>query len=502
MSSRKKGVVFSYILLFIEVNSSLLFTPFLIKTLGPSEFGIYVLINSITAYLALLDLGVGNAIIRYMAKFHVNNDKNGQQNFLAAGTLFYGGVGLIAIIIGIVIQELIPSIFSKGLSASEITLSQLMFNITMLSAAVKLLFSIFDKTIIAFEKFVVSKSISIISIVLRVGLSVIVMVLGGKSIAIVTVNLIVTILVGVTSSSYVLFKLNIKPKFKGISFKFIREVILYSSFILIQMIATQINAMANQLLIGIIITSSAAIIGIYALGAQVSQYFQSIAGSINGVIMPGIVRLVENNVSKQEILNEMIRISRYVFIILGLIWTVFLVYGHDFINLWVGPNNLQAYWVGLIIMFPMTLSLSQSVGSQILWAMNQVKIQAYLKIGVTVLNIILSIFLIKWNPIIGAALGGAITILFGDVIVMNIVYRNIIQIPVNKYYFGIIKGVLPCLALSGLVGYSVKFIGFNGWLGFVLNCSVMIITYFIGLFLFGATNNEKKLIMSLIKINR
>ena len=64
--NRKTGVVLSYVLLVVEIFSTLLFTPFLIRTLGQAEYGIYQLVLSITAYLALLDLGVGNSVIRYI----------------------------------------------------------------------------------------------------------------------------------------------------------------------------------------------------------------------------------------------------------------------------------------------------------------------------------------------------------------------------------------------------------------------------------------------------
>ena len=73
--NRKTGVILSYVLLIVEIFSTLLFTPFLIRSLGQAEYGIYQLVISITAYLALLDLGVGNSVIRYIAKYRANNDK-------------------------------------------------------------------------------------------------------------------------------------------------------------------------------------------------------------------------------------------------------------------------------------------------------------------------------------------------------------------------------------------------------------------------------------------
>lgn len=79
--SRKIGVILSYALMIFEVLSTLLLTPFIISILGQAEYGVYKLVVAINAYLLLLDLGVGNAIIRYIAKYRVENDRNKERNF-------------------------------------------------------------------------------------------------------------------------------------------------------------------------------------------------------------------------------------------------------------------------------------------------------------------------------------------------------------------------------------------------------------------------------------
>ena len=74
--SRKIGLVFSYGVMITEIVSAMFVTPFIIRSLGQAEYGIYQLTSSITAYLIIFDLGVGNSVIRYMAKFRANNDRN------------------------------------------------------------------------------------------------------------------------------------------------------------------------------------------------------------------------------------------------------------------------------------------------------------------------------------------------------------------------------------------------------------------------------------------
>ena len=105
--NRKIGVIYSYVLMLCEIGSAMLFTPFLLKMLGTSQYGVYQLSSQITAYLMLLDLGVGNAVIRYMAKYRTEDHKQKQREFLGIATVFYFIIAVITVIIGIFPEMLI-----------------------------------------------------------------------------------------------------------------------------------------------------------------------------------------------------------------------------------------------------------------------------------------------------------------------------------------------------------------------------------------------------------
>ena len=103
----------------------------------------------------------------------------------------------------------------------------------------------------------------------------------------------------------------------------------------------------------------------------------------------------------------------------------FLVNGRHFIILWAGEANKQSYFVTMILMTAYLFVLTESIGTQILWAKNEHKEQALLKITIVLLNILLTVLLIKWNPLIGATLGTFMSLMLGDVVVMNVIFiRN------------------------------------------------------------------------------
>ena len=65
----KAGAVLNYVVILLNTLVGLVYTPFMLRTLGQSEYGLYSLIASVIGYLTVLDLGFGNAIVVYTAKY-------------------------------------------------------------------------------------------------------------------------------------------------------------------------------------------------------------------------------------------------------------------------------------------------------------------------------------------------------------------------------------------------------------------------------------------------
>lgn len=498
--NRKIGVILSYVMMIFEVLSTLLLTPFIIRTLGQAEYGVYKLSASVVAYLLLLDLGVGNAITRYIAKFRASGEKEQSQKFLGVATIYYTVIALVALIAGVVLIAVFPKAFAKGLTASEIKLGQELLFITMINAAVTLGTAVYNNVIIAYERFTVSKGVPIIQIIVRMALTVVMLKGGFGSVGIVMVNLLMTVVCRGFFIIYVLFRLKLRPKFKGIEISFVKEIILYSSMILIQMIATQLNATVDQILIGSLVASSAAILAVYSVGTQVTQYFQSMGTAFTGVLMPGIVKMVESGVDSKTLTDEMIRIGRIILIVLGLIWGGFLACGQQFITLWAGADNSNAYFVAVILMTAYMFILTESIGTQILWAMNQHKEQAILKGIIVLLNILLTVVLIKWQPLIGATIGTFISLVLGDVVVMNVIFRKKLKMNLGYYYKGLTKGILPCIAVATAVGFVARhFLKNGGWISLLLEVAIICLVYAVCILMFGMNTYEKNMVLSVLR---
>ena len=93
---RKRGAILSYVSIIISTIVQLLYTPLLIRMLGQSEYGLYSLVSSIIGYLTVLDLGFGNAIIVYTAKYREQKKYKEEQKLHGMFFAIFCIIGLIA----------------------------------------------------------------------------------------------------------------------------------------------------------------------------------------------------------------------------------------------------------------------------------------------------------------------------------------------------------------------------------------------------------------------
>ena len=65
VNERKAGIVLSYVSMFFSIVIGLIYVPMLLHFLGKEQYGLYQLMGSLIAYMAVMDFGLANTITRY-----------------------------------------------------------------------------------------------------------------------------------------------------------------------------------------------------------------------------------------------------------------------------------------------------------------------------------------------------------------------------------------------------------------------------------------------------
>ena len=82
-----RNVSTRYLAILAETVIGLVMLPFNLAHLGTAEYGLWVLLGSITVHFSVLDLGYGGALIKFMAQYRAHRNARALNEI--ASTLFF-----------------------------------------------------------------------------------------------------------------------------------------------------------------------------------------------------------------------------------------------------------------------------------------------------------------------------------------------------------------------------------------------------------------------------
>lgn len=82
MNEIKTGACINYISIIVRAATQFFLTPFTLSSLGENEYGIFMLSNSVIAWLSLTDFGLGVTVNKYIATYHAKKENDREAHFL------------------------------------------------------------------------------------------------------------------------------------------------------------------------------------------------------------------------------------------------------------------------------------------------------------------------------------------------------------------------------------------------------------------------------------
>ena len=498
INERKSGALLSYLSIIISTLVQLLYTPLLIRMLGQSEYGLYSLVSSIIGYLTVLDLGFGNAIVVYTSKYRVQKKYDEEKKLHGMFFIIFCLIGLVAAILGLVLFFITPLIFGATMSLLEIHKIKIMMIILTFNLAITFPFSIFSSIINAYEKFTYQKIISILNTLMKPALMIPLLFMGFKSIAMCMVISIVNVIVLLSNYMYCKKKLNVTIKFMGFDKKLFKTIFGYSFFIFLSVIVDKVNWSVDQFVLGSVAGTIA--VSVYAVASQINTLFINLSTAISSVMLPKMSKMVARNATNDQITDEFIKIGRIQYFIIFLMASGFVIFGKEFINLWAGPGFETSYYIAVILIIPLCVPLIQNLGISIMQAKNLHKFRAVLLALIALGNIIISIPLAKNYGGIGSAIGTALSLIIGNIIIINIYYNKKVGIDILKFWKEILKISIPfSIPVFLIVIIMNVFKITTGYLHLILFAFIYTIIYSLTCYFISMNNYEKEIINKVLR---
>ena len=335
----KIGAILSYLTLAANCISGIFFTPFIIRTIGESEYGLYQLIGAYVGYLSILDMGMSSSVTKYIARYYRAHDKLRENGFLSLSLLIYSFLSTVAIVGGIILYLKISVIFSQSLSADEIKKAKIMFLLLLASIVITMIGGIFRGTMNAYECFINTKGAELARVVVRVILIWALITSGGGAVGIVVVDVVVNAIFTLYRMLFCFIVIKIRFRLFSFNSYEIKDFAFFALFVFLDMLFDQLNWKVDNTIIGIKMSTVA--VTVYSIGANFSNYFMNFSIAIKSLFLPKVMHMESENATEDDYTSFLVHTGRLQGYLLFYLYIAFLLMGRQFIEIIIQMHGFR-----------------------------------------------------------------------------------------------------------------------------------------------------------------
>lgn len=350
----------------VSLGVGFVLMPYVVRHLGPSAFGIWVLANSVVGYLGLLDVGLSPTLTKKSAELvgsGLPEDIDKLNRTVSTITVLYVGLGLI---LGAGIGLLALSADRLfNVSASELQTLRAVLWVVGLQTALGFPMSVWNALVCGLQDYHVLSAINITVNILRGILTVLILRSGGGLVDLVWMGF------GLAAFAWMAGRWRVRRRIPALRIRAgsfdpakARELGQFSGVMLIWSVAGYALHQADRVLIGLF--RPVAAVTTYEVGGRLSNYSRSIMHSWLDTIFPTASALgAEGDRATLRVLY--LRATKYLLASYAAVVVALMAFGRAFIDLWMGSGFAASYWVMALLLFG-NLYQSQNVVAHVMLA--------------------------------------------------------------------------------------------------------------------------------------
>jgi len=452
-SSLARNVTTNWIGMGLNIVYALVITPVVIHALGTQQYGAWSFLNGLLAYSELFYLGLGSAIIRFVAEARTSDDRTRINRLTSVVLTIYASIGLACLLLAFGVSGHMPAIFPDRLPpglAHAITYTVVLLGVRLLLVFVA---SAFSGLLCGHDRFDLVNGVSIASLALRF-MSIPWLIGVGPS-PLLTFALLMCAIGLLETLAMIVIAFRTVP---GLSVWPARPTsaelaLLYgfglqSFFVLM---AFKLISYTDTAVITVKLGLVAA--GLYTPALTIVEYARMCVGGFAGVLLPRLtVHATQKNLPALR--ADYLSSARIGFFVAGWLGAVVTGLGPAFVARWAGPEYGDASY--MVLIWLTVASLAQALSTQVPYpffqALKLVSIPAVVLTIEGVLNLVLSIWLAPRMGIAGVALATAIPTVLVTLMVLPTYLCRRLDLPIRRLAFeGAMPGLVMLAAASGAI---------------------------------------------------
>lgn len=400
-----KNITANYFGVAGQIVIAFFLSPFLVKTLGDTQYGIWTVVAALSGYMSLLDLGIASALTRFVSKYHATGEHEKVKKILSSALFIFVLISVLLISVSPYLADLMVQSMSFKPSFKGVLHSLVI--IVSFDMALFVTSGIFRGAFAGFQRFEIINIARLFSLLFKAIVFYIYLSDGGGLIEMAYISIVSNIVI----IFFYLWMLKRYYNFVEFSIhdvdkKHIGKVLHYSKFVFIAMIASQLLNYSSSFVIGFYI--SAAAITWFSIPWSLAEYIKQFCLAMSRTYIPAFSQL-ESSGKSEEIKQFYISGTRYMLIISNLFCLGMIVLGSDFIAIWMGEAYAEKAVYILYIMFISLYFFSPHlIAYALLQGLSRHKWYAYANLGVSIISLVISILLVQKYGLEGIAAGIAI----------------------------------------------------------------------------------------------
>ena len=486
----RKGAFFNYLNLFLITVTGMFLTPFIVRHLGASQYGVYTLVGAMLPYLMLLDVGMSKTITRYVAHYRAHNDAESEARFLTTAAGIYIAIGILLLACGCGLYYFSDKIWSEQFTADELQCVRQMILVVVVAYAIIIPGSAFTSICNGCGKFAFPRILQPVRHLAKVVCSVALLLLGCKALALMTLEMVLSIGIVVATYIYVRKHIGRKHIFAPSRLEY-TPILKYTGWIALYATTCALQWNAGTIIAGIHLDASS--VGVVGIGILIGNMYGFFAETINRMTLPRASRLIKENPSGKEITRSMVEIGRIIAIVQMGVLSTFVVFGESFVDIWVGPEYREAYTIALIIMASWMVQQTEDYGNALIEAKGLVRTMAIINFIAIFAGVIASYYATPRYGVIGliGSLSGG-TLL--ATIANNIYYKHLLQLNIGNYiarvYGRLIVATIACVTVFIVIRHYAA--DTTSWTWLIGGIAAYIGLYAASVYLCVLTKEEKQ----------
>jgi O-antigen/teichoic acid export membrane protein len=433
MASKKRfalNVIMNWIAMGVGMVVPFFLTPFVIRHLGVTAYGIWILAAATVSYLSVLDMGLRSAVIRFVSKAEAQNRPEDATTAIGAAVwvrvLISAGVAVLSVVLALIFPHLfkIPAAMQH---AARITVLM-----CALGIAITLVSGVFGAVLAATHRFDVLSSISAVQTLARAGGVLLILSSGHGLIPLACWEVTIALLGGLATIGIAL-KL-FPPCRVGVvrpDTAILKMIWSYSVTTFIFIIAVQVIVNTDNLVVGAFL--SVGLVAFYSIGGSLMTYSSQVVSAVSTTFTPMASNL-EAGGQIEGLQRLLLRGTQGTLGIALPISLALALRGKTFIGLWMGPQYSEISGTVLqILIISQFFGIADGTAASIMMAIDKHKPLAQWAVVEAVLNLGLSIVLVKTIGIYGVAWGTSIAMAFVHLSFWPRYVRKVLNIPMRKF---------------------------------------------------------------------